>query len=99
MNYQDTIQNVRRHYLLKVMEECSEISVRASKCIQFGMYEIQAGQDLNNEERLLQEVIDLFAVLEVALDKEITLMIDRGLMKAKIEKVERYREYAKSLKS
>ena len=44
--------NKDKFLLLKVMEECAEVSQRASKLIQFGWDEVEAGQELNNQQRL-----------------------------------------------
>lgn len=55
----------KQFLLLKIMEECSEISQRASKALQFGMNEIQSGQDLTNQERLQSEIDDLLCIVEL----------------------------------
>lgn len=44
-------------------EEACEIGQRASKANRFGWHEVQDGQTLNNSERLVQEFIDLAAVM------------------------------------
>lgn len=49
--------------LLKVMEECDEVSQRCSKALRFGLDEVQRGQELNNFERIREEVTDLWAAL------------------------------------
>lgn len=54
--------NVGQFLLLKLMEECAEISQRASKQIQFGKTESQNGQGLTNAERLKQELLDLASI-------------------------------------
>ena len=89
--------NKQEHYLLKIMEECTEVGQRASKAIQFGMEEIQQGQPLTNRERLIQEINNLVCVVEVALESDINDMIDLEALKAKYLKVEKYRDYQEKI--
>lgn len=49
--------------LLKLMEECSEVSQRASKAIQFGFDEVEPCQDKDNHRRLQDEIHDLLSVI------------------------------------
>lgn len=90
------------------MEECNEVAQRISKAKRFGRYEVQPMQSLNNVERVVQEFHDLVAVLDLAgyitVDFEYgpagvtlaTLTLDRRLLFAKIEKINKYLEYAKA---
>lgn len=57
------------YLLICVMEECDEVSQRASKCARFTMDEIQHGQDHTNEERLTYEFSDLWAVMGILHDE------------------------------
>ncbi len=55
----------RTDELLKcLIEECSEVIQRVTKAQRFGLDEIQPGQRLTNEERILEEVIDIQVVIE-----------------------------------
>lgn len=54
--------------LLKIMEECSEVSQRASKAMQFGLCETQEGDTQDNRNRLESEISDLLATLHIAAD-------------------------------
>lgn len=57
-------------YLLAVlMEECAEVSQRASKGLRFTMEEVQPGQDQTNDQRLAGELNDLLAVVELIQDR------------------------------
>ncbi len=50
----------RLQFLLgKLAEECNETAQRSLKAQQFGLTEVQPGQELNNEERLRLEVWDI----------------------------------------
>lgn len=84
------------HLLWILAEECMEVAQRVSKAARFGLQEIQPGQELTNDERILREIIDLFSVLEM-LDDEKILKSDVGkeAIQAKKDKVEKFLKYSK----
>lgn len=47
-------------------EECAEVTQRAMKLNRFGVLDVQSGQELNNRERLSDEVGDLLEVIDWA---------------------------------
>ena len=51
--------------LLKITEECSELSQRASKAFMFGLQEVQKGQELTNLDRLKNELHDLLHTIKM----------------------------------
>lgn len=53
-----------QYHLCKIAEECTEVAQRALKAQQFGLGEIQPGQDFNNLERLMDEFHDLFTTFQ-----------------------------------
>tara|TARA_X000000950_G_C13542417_1_gene508132 strand:+ start:232 stop:540 length:309 start_codon:yes stop_codon:yes gene_type:complete len=55
-------------HLCKIAEECAEVAQRALKAQQFGLGEVQSGQDLTNLERLIAEFHDLFVTFDNFLD-------------------------------
>lgn len=61
--------NKEQFLLLKIAEECTEIAQRALKTAQFGLDEVQNGQDKTNKSRLLEEIGDLLGVLDVFSDE------------------------------
>lgn len=85
---------IRQALLLKIMEECDELSQRASKAIHFGLEEIQEGQLLTNEERLRDEFIDLIAATNMVISK---VYIDPKELKVRYDKIHKYMDYSKSL--
>ena len=92
--------NKDKFLLLKVMEECAEVSQRASKLIQFGWDEVEAGQDLNNQQRFQNEVTDLICVLQMLNSSTATpvkLHTTLEQFSDKVEKVAKYHKYAKDL--
>ncbi len=84
--------------LLKLMEECSEVSQRCSKAIRFGLEEIQPEQLLNNRVRLYQEISDLITVLKMLSDENILDdYVSEAQLKFGKERVEKYFNYSKEL--
>ena len=53
-----------QYHLCKIAEECAEVAQRALKAQQFGLGEVQPGQDFNNLERLMDEFHDLFTTFD-----------------------------------
>jgi hypothetical protein len=90
------------HLLVIIAEECSEIAKNATKALRFGLDDCEPGQPDNNATRMLLELTDLLAVFEMmevndvmcAAYDEVTEN-RRGLMDAKIAKVERFFEYSR----
>ncbi len=62
------MMTIKQFLLLKLSEECSEVSQRALKQMQFGRDEIQKSQDKTNGERLREEVNHLIAVITILLE-------------------------------
>jgi NTP pyrophosphatase (non-canonical NTP hydrolase) len=71
---------IRQYYLLKLIEECSEVSQRAAKSMQFGADQVQSQsghsvsnfdgtipseQSLSNRQRLSDELNDVLAVMYI----------------------------------
>lgn len=63
--------NREQHLLIKLAEECTEVSHRVSKALRFGLSEVQPGQGQDNCERLWAEVHDLIAIVELLGDEGI----------------------------
>lgn len=63
--------NKSEYLITKLMEECAEVAQRCSKILCFGIHEKEPGQELNNEERLLNEYHDLLGVFESLEDEKI----------------------------
>lgn len=81
--------------LLKIMEECDELSQRCSKTIQFGIKETQKGQVLNNIDRITLEYNDLLASIIYFNNIEGNLIVKSDkLITDKLAKLEKYYKYA-----
>jgi len=56
-------EGVKRELLDLLAEEPAEVIQRVCKALRFGLDEVQPGQHLTNEERILQELADVDAVV------------------------------------
>ena len=82
--------NRTEHLLFTLAEECAKVAQRLSKAARFGMHEVQPGQLLTNRERILSELNDLWAVVEM-LD---LATVDRAAIAKKKDKVQMFMQYA-----
>lgn len=88
--------NRLEHLLFILAEECAEVAQRASKAARFGMDEVEPGQSLNNAQRLMVEVNDLYAALKMLDDEGVIYPNpDFDAIDAKIAKVEKFLEYSR----
>ena len=74
------------------MEECAEVSQRASKALRFGLTDpagTEPGQPYINKDRLLMEINDLYAVIDMTFGSE-GPYLSPMLIQDKKEKVEKY---------
>lgn len=85
----------REQYLLCVLcEELLEAAHRVSKAQRFGLTECQPKQSLTNETRLVSELNDVIAMLEMTgIDKH-ELLGDRKEIDAKKQRVEEFIKYS-----
>lgn len=95
--------NKEKYLLVKIQEECAEVSQRAAKAIRFGLKETQKGQDKNNLERLKDEILDLlaaFMVFEVEAGiilHDLEFDIYQDVMRLKIERINKYMDYSREI--
>lgn len=89
--------NANEHLLQCLSEECSEVAHRVSKALRFGLGDIQSGQELNNAQRIRQELNDLQAVIELLDDSGVISKTPcTDAITAKKLKVAKYMEHARS---
>lgn len=86
-----------QYLLTKLAEECQEAGIRALKCQQFGLEEIQPGQHLTNKERLFGELNDIKGVLELLYANGVDYDVDGIAVIEKMDKIDKYRDYSVSL--
>ena len=91
--------NVSEHLLVLLGEECDEIAIQASKALRFGMGDHEPGKIATNETRILQELSDLMAVVEMLQERGVIRRYDegeqRGQIIAKKARIEHFMNYAR----
>lgn len=92
-----TEQLTENQWLLNTLaEECCEVGQRVSKALRFGLHEIQPDQPANNAERIVAELADLYAMVEILNDAGVLPKIPRAGIASKKVKVASYLSYARS---
>ena len=87
--------NTTEYLLTCLIEECAEVIQRATKAQRFGLMEIQPGQKMDNQQRLQEEISDLWGTLVMLRDHGIGLHPLRHLGEKKIAKVKEFMEYSR----
>lgn len=87
------------HLLVHLGEEASEITKDVSKALRFGPEEVYEHIGMSNAERIVNEINDLWAIVELLQHEDLfpVQILNRDRIRAKKEKVEKYLEYSKSL--
>lgn len=87
--------NRSEHLLSCLAEECAEVGQRVSKALRFGLQEKQPGQSMTNAERIVTELLDLRAVIEM-LEADNAFLVPNNLIVIAIKKakVEKFMDYA-----
>lgn len=82
------------HLMTIAAEEAMEVGHRVTKAMRFGVSEVQAGQSLTNGERIIEELHDLYAMIDWLVEEgllpDVPLVPDNRVMGAKRAKVEKY---------
>lgn len=87
--------NITEYLLTCLAEECAEVAQRASKANRFGITEIQPDQPLNNAERIMLEINDFVAVVELLqAEKVLTTGPSRLAIDAKKAKLQHFMTYS-----
>ncbi len=83
------------HLLTILSEECVETAQRVSKAIRFTLDEVQPEQDLTNAQRIVYELNDIMAVMEILQEEGIFgEFINRKMIDKKKLKVAKYLAYS-----
>ena len=83
----------RSEYLLECLsEECNEVGQRVSKALRFSLREVQPHQPLNNAERIVEELGDLYSVVAILISEGILphFSIPQETVDTKRAKIERF---------
>lgn len=87
--------NRREHLLVCLAEECVEVGQAVCKALRFGLTDSPPGGGLRNDEYIVHELHDVFAILELLTECG---ALDRGhygtAIKEKKAKVEQFMQYA-----
>lgn len=87
---------IDEHLLVVLGEECAEVAQRVSKALRFGLQETQREQTLTNEQRIVYELNDLIAVVELLRQRDLLSgFLDGTAIEEKKLKIRRYMEYAR----
>lgn len=93
--------NKTEHLLACLAEECAEVTHACMKALRFGLGDAEPGQPHTNAEKIIQEIADLYAVVELL--EETGILRPRNfneinsLMTCKKAKVEKFMAYAREL--
>jgi len=92
------MMTLQQYLLMKLAEECAEVAQRALKAAQFGLDEVQKGQDLNNAERIYGELNDLHSITILLNDTipGFDYTPDMKAMKAKRNKLKKYKKLSEA---
>lgn len=93
------------YLLTKLAEEATEIAQRALKAVEFGLDEVQPGQEQSNAERVGGEVIDMITILLMLADLGVEIQASvaadeqvlNAMIAAKKAKVEKYMALSRTL--
>lgn len=86
------------HLLTILMEECAEVSQQASKMLRFGVGNVDPNTNIPNTEMLLNELTDLYAVLEMLLvEGTIPRTQNHDKIQIKKDKVEYFLDYSNNV--
>jgi|TARA_R110000796_G_C14262349_1_gene400149 NTP pyrophosphatase (non-canonical NTP hydrolase) len=85
-----------QHLLTILAEECAEVGQRATKAIRFGLEDPAGAQPgfSSNKKRLLEEINDLLAVVNLLFGED---YINNNQQKLKKIKIEKYTQLSKKL--
>lgn len=86
--------NKQQYLLIKLIEECAEISQEASKALIFGLGDSWKDNPVNSE-KLIQEMGDLMGVWRMLLDEAGMMNYTEKMISDKIIKVNKFMEYSK----
>ncbi len=88
----------QEYLLIKLGEECSEVSHAVSKALRFSLSEIQMGHRLSNKEKLQEEIKDLIAIVEFLKDKKIIEIKSTKVdLKKRTQRILDWIDYSKSI--
>jgi len=101
MNTETNREPTNQEILDILQEECAEVIHAISKCRRFGLDETKSSTESSNRQRLTEEVMDVLAMLDWAVERNILLDDIPDIVEvhfpAKRESVRRYCAYGDSV--
>lgn len=82
------------HLLTILLEECAEVSKEVTKSLRFGLDDHEPGKKTTNREKLLDEVNDLFAMIEMLQNEKVLGNLSYQKRVDKRNKVEKFLGYS-----
>ena len=93
--------NEKEYLMIQAASECMEVAHRITKALHFGLNEIQPGQEMTNDERVVEEYIDLLASMQKLQKLDIFSMpseiVVNGAIAKKQEKIDKFMGYARDV--
>ena len=90
--------NRLQYLLMKLAEECSEVSQISLKTMQFGMDEKHPEMTQTNKERIHGELNDLNGIIMMLnCEFDFNYQVDKDAMYKKVDKVNHYYKYSQEL--
>lgn len=89
--------NMQEHLLVKLSEECAEVSQRAAKALRFGLLDVQKDQPFNNAQRIEQELADLIAISGMMAALGMIKEIQPDAIPPRIERITKYLIYSREI--
>ena len=86
--------NKTEHLLVCLAEECSEITKSVAKALRFGLDDGYPGTNETNLDNIIDEINDLYGVINMLVDAGIPLHQNTGKIQSKINRVNKYMQYA-----
>ncbi len=85
----------QEHLLSCLVEECCEVSQRATKALRFGLEEKQPGQGFTNAARICGEFADLIGTYQLLVEKGYLPSPSTGQVELKKEKISEFLIYSR----
>lgn len=100
-NQEQSALSLADNLLAHLAQECCEVAARCTKAQMFGLDEVQPEQPLTNRRRIVEELQDLFAIVDEMQEYEIlprlSMRDSQARISAKIRKAGTFRNYSRKL--
>ena len=87
--------NKEQYLLIKLSEECSEVSQITSKSLRFGIGNIRPDSVYTNSQKITQELADVMAAAMYLEEEGVINMPGSAMIQESRDKIDKYLEYSK----